>query len=204
MAIVNTNTSPLLSEGTSITLSQSGQIITVNAVVAGVQDIYIPATDMYLTTTNPANAIATTEVATSLVNFRSIDFSNTVTDNAQFSYVFPRNWNLGTINIKFYWTAASGTGGVVWAIKAGAYGDDDVLTTALGTEVTVTDTFIAANEMHITSYTPNLTIAGTISDGDMVFFNITRLYADASDTLNAFAKLIGVSIKYTTDSATAE
>jgi hypothetical protein len=204
MAIVNTNTSPLLSEGTSITLSQSGQIITVNASVTGVQDLWIQASDMYPTTTSGCATLTQNEFATSLANINTLDFNQTTSSNAQFVYSFPRNWDLGTVAVKFYWTASSGTGGVIWGIKARAYSNDDALTVALGTEVTVTDTLIAANDMHVTDYTSALTIAGTPADGDLIVFNIARKTASQGDNLTASAKLIGISIKYTTDSATAE
>ncbi len=168
----------------------------------GVQDLYVPATAMWPRTTGPCG-VERTEIATSLVNIQSLSFDQTTQENGQFSIVFPRNWNNGTVTIKFYWTAASGSGDVIFGISGGAYSNDDALSTTLGTAQEVTDTLITANDVHITSYTSALTIGGTPADSDFIFFNVYRKAADGGDTLNADAKLLGIVITLTTDAATA-
>lgn len=169
-------------------------------VTVGVQDLYIPASAMWPKTTEGCATLAKTEVATSLVNIQTLDFNQTSNEHAQFTIVLPRKYNNGTITAVFYWTAASGSGTVRWGISGGAYSNDDALSTALGTEVTVDDTLITANDVHITSATSAVTLAGTPADGDFIAFQISR--SPGSDTLDADAKLLGVSLRITTDAGT--
>lgn len=183
--------------------SATAPLITVSAEVVGLQDLYVPASSMYPRTSNGCAAVAQSEIATSLVNILTLDFDQTTQEFAQFTISLPRNWNNGTVTAKFYWTATSGTATntVVWAISGGAYSDDDALTAALGTAQTVTDAYIAANDMHISSATAAITLAGSPADADFLAFQIARNAGD--DSLAADAKLIGIVLTLTTDSAVA-
>jgi len=108
--------------------------------------------------------------------------------------VMPSNYNNGTITARFYWSASSGSGGVAWGISGRAYGDDDPIDAASGTRVVVADTFIAANDVHVTSATSAVTIAGTPAANKAVNFQIVREVGNASDTLGVDARLLGVEI----------
>jgi hypothetical protein len=165
--------------------------------VIGVQDLYFPASGMWPKTTSGCAALTKSEIATSLLNIQTLDFDQTTQEFAQFTMVAPRKWNNGTVTVVFYWTASSGSGDVQWGISGGAYSNDDALSTAFGTAVTVDDTLIATNDLHITSATAALTLAGTPADADFLAFQISRNVA--SDTLSGDAKLLGVSIRFTTD-----
>jgi hypothetical protein len=163
----------------------------------GVQDLYIPASAMWNKTTNGCSVLVKTEIATSLLNIQTLDFDQTTQEFAQFTMVAPRKWDNGTITIVFYWTASSGSGDVQWGISAAAYSNDDPFTGAFGTPVTVDDTLIATGDLHITSATSAMTIAGTPADSDFLGFQISR--NPASDTLSGDAKLLGVSLRFTVD-----
>lgn len=173
------------------------------ASVIGLQDLYIGAVAMWPRTTSGCAALAKTELATSVLNIQSLGFDQTTQEFAQFTIVLPRNWNNGTVTVKVYWTAASGTASetVQWGISGGAYSNDDALTVALGTAVTVSDAFIAANDLHVTDYTSAITLAGSPADADFLAFQISR--NPGSDTLAADAKLLGVVVTLTTDSGVA-
>lgn len=165
--------------------------------VIGVQDLYIPASAMWPRSTSGCAALAKSELATSLLNIQTLDFDQTTQEFAQFTIVLPRKYNNGTVTAVVYWTAAAGSGDVQWGISGGAYSNDDALTVALGTAQTVDDTFIATNDLHITSATSAITLAGTPADADFLGFQISR--NPGSDTLSGDAKLLGVSIRITTD-----
>jgi hypothetical protein len=170
----------------------------------GAQDLFVSSVAMWPRVTGGCSSLTQTEIATSLFNVQTLDFDQTTQEFAQMQFVMPRNWNNGTITATVYWTAASGTGDVVWGISAGAYSDDDPLSTALGTAQTVTDTFITANDLHKTSTSSAINVAGTPADGDYLAIQISRNPADGSDTLTADAKLLGVRIVFTTDAGTSE
>lgn len=169
----------------------------------GLQDLWISAGAMWAKTTSGCAVLAKTEMTTSLVNIQTLDFDSSTQEFAQFTIALPRNWNNGTVTAKFYWTAASGSGGVVWEISGGAYSDDDALTVALGTAQTATDTLLAANDLHISPATSAITLAGTPADSDFLAFQISRNPSDGSDTLAVDAKLLGIMLTITTDAGVA-
>jgi hypothetical protein len=166
-------------------------------IVIGIQDLYFPASGMWPRTTGGCAALARTEMATSLLNIQTLDFDQTTQEFAQFTMVAPRKWDGGTLTVVFYWTASSGSGDVQWGISGGAYSNDDALTVAFGSAVTVDDTLITTNDQHTTSATAALTLAGTPADADFLAFQISRNVA--SDTLSGDAKLQGISIRFTTN-----
>lgn len=165
----------------------------------GKQTIWVPASAMISRTTNGA-ASGTTESTTNKVMNKSLDFDTTTQEFAQFTVAFPKGWNEGTVTFVPYWTAASGSGGVVWGLAGLALSDDDAIDTAFGTVQTSTDTLIAALDVHVGPESAAITIAGTPAVGDLCWFQINRTVSDASDTLGVDAKLLGLKLIYTIDS----
>lgn len=165
----------------------------------GKQTVWVPAAAMTTRTTNGA-ASGTTESTTNKVMNKVLDFDQTTQEFAQFTVSFPKGWNEGTVTFIPYWTAASGTGGVVWALEAVAVSDDDAIDAAFGTAQTSTDTLIATGDVHVGPESSAVTIGGSPTAGDITYFQIKRDPADGSDTLNADARLIGIRLIYTIDS----
>lgn len=157
---------------------------------------YVPAVGMYGATTNGA-ASGQIESSTNKINTKVLDFDGTTEEYAWFALPSPDYWDLSTITVKFHWTAASGTGDVIWGAAAVALSNDDAIDTALGTAVTVTDTLITANDVHTTSATSAITVGGTPAKGDYLFVRIYRDADAGGDTLNGVdARLLGVTIKF--------
>lgn len=165
----------------------------------GKQTVWVPSYAMTARTTNGA-AAGTTESTTNKIMNKVLDFDTTTQEFAQFTIAFPKGWNEGTVTFVPYWTAASGSGGVVWALQGVAISDDDVIDAAFGTEQTSTDTLIATTDVHVGPESAAITIAGTPAVGDIVYFQVKRNPADASDTLGVDARLIGIKLLYTIDS----
>ena len=160
------------------------------SLVLGTHTIPVLAASMLSRTTNGA-AAGLTELATNDVMLATKDFDQTTSEGVQFYIPMPKSWNEGTVTAQFGWTAASGTGTVIWSISGTAFSDDDAMDTAFTGAQTATDTLLAANDMHISPVTSAITIAGTPAESDFVIFQITR---DISDTLNADAKLVWVKL----------
>lgn len=168
--------------------------------ISGKTAVPVPASAMVANITNGA-ASATTETTTNDVMVRTLDFDQTTQEGAQFCVPMPKSWNESTVTFQPIWTAASGSGGVVWELRGVSLSNDDALDTAFGTGQTSTDTLIATNDVHIGPESSAITIAGTPAEGDLVFFQIRRNVSDGSDTLNADAKLIGIRLFITTNAA---
>ena len=168
--------------------------------VVGTQDIWIPASAWWARTTNGAASLATTETATNKVNYKTFDFDTSTQEFIQCIWQPPRNWDNSTVKFTPYWTAASGSGGVVWALQGVALSDDDALDTAFGTEQTSTDTLITAADVHKGPQSSAITIAGTPADGDLIVLQFKRNPSDGSDTLGVDAKFLGLMLEISIDS----
>jgi hypothetical protein len=179
----------------------SSILTTANGVAQGKHTIWVPASAMIPRTTNGA-ALVTIELATNDVMLRTLDFDQTTEEGVQFQIAMPKSWNGGTFTFIPYWTAGSGSGNVVWGLSLLLRNDDDALDTAFGTNVPVTDTLIAANDMHIGGESGAVTPAGSAGDHSTLIGLVRRFPADGSDTLNADAKLLGIKLFYTTNAAT--
>jgi len=155
------------------------------------------AASQWIPRTTTGVGVNSTETTTNRQNFDELLFDAGTDEFAQALVVMPSNYNAGTVTGRFYWTASSGSGAVVWGLQGLAYSDDDALDTATGTAQTVTDTLLAANDMMISGATSSVTIGGTPGANKAVQFQIYRDADAGGDTLAVDARLLGVEISYT-------
>ena len=169
--------------------------------VAGKETIWVPATAMYPNTTNGCADLAQTELSNG-PELKTLDFDKDSDEFAQFAVAFPKSWNEGTITFQAFFTAAStDTGTTSWALQGVALADNGDLNTAFGTAVAPTAKAMSgtSNDLAVTAESGAVTIAGSPSTDEYVFFQISR---DVSaDDLNADAKLLGIKLFFTTDAA---
>lgn len=161
----------------------------------GATNIWIPASEWIPRTTNGCG-INSLESTTNRVNYDVLEFDPAAVEYAQAMVVLPNNWNAGTVTAKFHWTAASGSGDVVWQLSGRAYANDDAIDQATGTAQSSTDTLTAANDLDISPATSAITLAGTAANGNPVVFQLSRNATAGGDTLGTDARLIGVEITY--------
>ena len=169
--------------------------------IAGKESIWVPAASMYPNTTNGAEGPNQVELGNG-PELKTFDFDKSSDEFAQFAIAFPKSWNEGTITFQAFFTANStDTGTVSWALAGVALADNDSLNTAFGTAVAPTAKAHSgtANDLDVTAESGAVTIAGSPSTDEYVFFEIFR---DVSaDDLDADAKLLGVKLFFTTDAA---
>lgn len=196
-----TGTTPSVNQGASAVQTVTGDVVDNtdpdNPVInlLGLQDLWIGASAMLPRATNGCAPV--TAITIGNVTFPALAFDQTSQEFAHFAISLPRNWNNGTITFRPKWTAVSGTGTVQWGLSGLACRNDDALTGALGTAQTSDDSLIATNDMHIGPDSAAITLGGTPADDSMLFFEISR--NPASDTLDADALLIGITITFTND-----
>jgi hypothetical protein len=166
----------------------------------GLTTIPVMAGAMTATTTSGA-VKATYETTTNDFTYVTLDFSLSAINNATFAIPMPKNWNDGTVTFQPIWTAASGTGDVVWQMQAVAVSNDDPLDATWGTAQVSQDTFILAGDVHIGPTSAAITVAGTPAADDLILFRIQRDPAHANDTFSALASLIGIRLFFTTNAA---
>lgn len=168
----------------------------------GKQDLFVPAGAFSPRGTDGCSTLTPFEMSTSLLTIQSLDFDQTTQEYAQFTMSLPRNWNNGTIEVTVYWTATSGSGTVQWDVNGGAYSNDDALTVAFGTVVEIDDTLLATNDLHVSPTSSAITLAGSPADADFLALQVSR--DPSEDTLTGDAKLLGIRVTITLDSAVSE
>jgi len=168
--------------------------------VAGKETIWIPAVAMYPNTTNGAEA-AQVELGNG-PELKVLDFDKSSDESAQFAVAFPKSWNEGTVTFQAFFTATStDTGTVSWDLAGVALADSGDLNTAFGTAVAPTAKAHSgtSNDLDVTAESGAVTIAGSPSTDEYVFFQVTRDVSD--DSLDADARLLGIKLFFTTDAA---
>lgn len=190
-----------ISLGTGLEFSGSTSIQIASAYQAiGTQEIYISARQMTPVEASPPEE-SDTEYATNDVNISGYAFDPTTPEYLNVSVALPKQWNESTVAVRYHWTAASGSGAVVWGTAATSLADSDPFDTAWGTQITVTDTLLTAGDEHISSTSSAITIAGSPGETELQNFRIGRIANNGSDTLAADAVLVGITLFITTNAA---
>jgi len=169
--------------------------------VAGKETIWVPAVAMYPNTTAGAGALTQTELSNG-PEIKALPFDSSTDEHAQFAVAFPKSWNEGTVTFQAFFTADStNTGTTKWVVNGVALADDDSLNTAFGTAVGPAAKAMSgtANDLAVTAESGAITIAGSPSTDEYVFFQIMRDVSE--DDLSADALLLGVKLFFTTDAA---
>jgi hypothetical protein len=129
-----------------------------------------------------------------------LDFDASSDENAQFTVAFPNSWNEGTVTFQAFFTVTgTNTGTVAWGLSGVAIADNDSCDTAFGTNVVATAKAHSgtSNDINVTAESGAVTIAGSPSTSEFVFFQIMR---DVSaDDQSGDARLLGIKLFFTTD-----
>ena len=187
--------------GTGVAQAVDGGDNTAAIKIAGKESIWVPASSMYPNTTSGCAAIAQVELSNG-PEIKTLDFDKDSDEFAQFAVAFPKSWNEGTITFQAYFTADStNTGTVSWDLQGVACADNDTINVAFGTAVAPTAKAHSgtANDLDVTAESGAVTIAGSPSTDEEVFFQISRDVSE--DSLTADAKLLGIKLFFTTDAA---
>ncbi|MGZ8432763.1 MAG: hypothetical protein ACXWYM_00265 [Candidatus Binatia bacterium] len=170
----------------------------------GKQMFHIPAQAWVPAETNGATAFDTLEVSAGTVMAKHLSFNKSTQQYAEFSMCLPKQWNNSTITFQAVWTtsADTSTNAVIWELSATSAADNDAVNPAFGTAIPVTDNNQGASARTlISAESAAVTIAGSPASGEYQTFRISRKAADAGDTLDASALLLGVNIFITTNAA---
>jgi len=170
--------------------------------IAGKETIWVPASAMYPNSTSGCADIEQTELSNG-PELKTLDFDKDSDEFAQFAVAFPKSWNEGTVTFQAFFTAnTTNTGNAVWKLQGVALADNGDLNTAFGTAVGVAKAHSGtANDLDVAAESGAVTIAGSPSTDEYVFFQIFRDANDGDDSLTADAKLLGVKLFFTTDAA---
>lgn len=194
-----TITGPLTITG-NLTVSGDLSVAGVSAAL-GKHAIPIVAASMQASATGGCAVFAKIASAADQPDITTLDFDATTQEYAQFSIPMPKSWNESTVTFKPVWSHAATTVnfGVVWDLQAVAISNDDAIAAAYGTAQTSTDTGGTTNDIYVGPESSAITIAGTPASEDVVFFRLSRVTGNASDTMAIDARLHGIVLYITTD-----
>ena len=185
-------------ENAVVNFANTPTVASAAAKSAGKETIWVPALAMYGNTTNGAEA-GQTELGNG-PELKTLAFDKDSDEFAQFAVAFPKSWNEGTITFQAFFTGNStNTGNVAWKLAGTALADNGSLNTAFGTAVQATAKAHSgtAYDLDVAAESGAVTIAGSPSTDEYVFFEISRDISE--DNFSADALLLGVKLFFTTD-----
>ncbi len=191
----------LQTKGTGVIQAEDAGGTVAAVKIAGKETMWIPASAMYGSDTNGADAQQVETTATR-PDMKVLDFDASTAEYAQFSVAFPKSWNAGTVTYQVYWAPSStNTGDCIFGLQGVSCGDSDTIDVAYGTGVEVTDAGIGTVEdQQITSESGAVTITAA-AVGEQTYFQLYRDAADGSDTFTGDARVLGIRLFFTTDLA---
>ena len=201
--IFHNNAVKIATTATGVEITGAATVGGAKVKVAGKETIWVPASAMQPTTSNPCSDLTTVETTSGRPDLVVLDFDDGSDEHAQFSVAFPKSYNLGTVTFRAYWTTtATDTDGCTWGLQGVAMNDNETIDIAYGTAVVVDDAVQgAAEELYITAESGAITIAGTMADEDLCFFRVFRDVSDSNDDMAEDARLVGIKLFFTTDAA---
>ncbi len=169
--------------------------------IAGLETIWIPASAMYGSTTNPAEA-AQVETTALRPDMKVLDFDASTAEFAQFSIAFPKSWNEGTITYQVFWSPSNtNTGNCLFGLQGVSVADGATIDVAYNSVVAITDAGIGTVEdQQVSPVSGALTVKDAAVD-TQTYFQLSRNAADGGDTFTGDARLLGIKIFFTTDAA---
>lgn len=157
--------------------------------------IPVPASAMVARTTHgPGSGSA--EMTTNKNQLSTLDFDASTQEYAQFALPMPKSWDRGTVTFRPIWSHASTTTnfGVVFSLAAVAISDAETIDVAFGTVQTSADTGGTTSYLYRGPESSAITVAGSPADGDWVMFQVSRVVADAGDTMAIDARLHAIEL----------
>lgn len=181
-------------------LDSGGKVPVAQMPAPGVHSICLTAADFTTRTTGGA-APGLVETSSNKRMVRTLDFDASTAEYVQVCLPMPKSWNEGTFTARLIWQPASNaTGNVRWAVRAACvdyYDGTDNLDRAWGTPVARVDPTSGLSTATCYTDITVVTPSGTPADNALLFIEIYRDAADATDTYAADAKLVAAYINVT-------
>lgn len=167
----------------------------------GKQIFEYPAAGLTKRLTNGATFNEVVTGASSDMVISSYDFDPDAAQFVQFVVKMPSNWDVGTVDVIFTWSAATAdTDDVVWVAQGIAFASSaDRSAAAYGAVSTVTQSNVVEGAANFTAAI-SVTITDAVANG-LVMFQVFRDATNVADTLASDARLENVVVLYTTNSS---
>jgi hypothetical protein len=182
------------------TIWNTDLITSLNA-IGGTYTFLIDGASLQPDLTNGCGYPTAATITTARALLAGCEFSGTADQYAQFRIPMPKAWNASTVSYRVRWaTPNTGAGDVVWSLQAVAVSDGEAIDAAFGTAIFNTDTYQGTGvKTHRTAESTALTIAGSPSKSDFVYFRVGRLGSDGNDTKSDSVYLEAIELYIVTD-----
>ena len=206
---VNGNTITSTSNGNiALAPNGTGEVQAVDAAdatgavkIAGLETIFVPATAMFGTTTNGAEANAVETTATR-PEMKVLDFDASTIEYAQFSIAMPKSWNEGTLTFQAFWSpSTTNTGNALIGLQGVSVANDATSDVTFDAAVDVTDAGTGTVEDVLVSPVSSAVTVKSAAADTYTYFQVARNATSGSDTFTGDVRLLGIKIFYTTDAA---
>lgn len=158
---------------------------------------YLHAADGFPTSISGCSPVSQTQVRLREVEYRSLDFDNSLDQRAIFNFVLPPNYQGGSLKVELFWTYSVGTAGgnTRWIVNILNLSDNDPMNQDVNPGFAILeDTAIAVHDLH--KITLTLTPVNAIA-GDYCNVVVVRNSNHAGDTFDNFAQFISLRISNT-------
>ncbi len=179
-------------------INTSGAAMGALALSMGKNTYWIPGLAMAVRTTNGGTQTSN-ETASNKIMEKSVSFSPTTTQFAQFAIGLPKAYNLGTVTYDLDWLCTS-TGNVVFGVQAVGISDGETFDATFGTAIEVTDNVLAITQKMKTAESSPVTIS-SIAAGDLTVFQLYRNATSTGNTATSAARVLGLRLYFTTNAA---
>jgi hypothetical protein len=179
-------------------LDASGSAMGAVALTMGKNTYWIPGLAMAVRTTNGGTQTSN-ETSSNKIMEKSVSFSPTTTQYAQWALALPKAYNLGTVTWDLDWLCTS-TGNVVWGLQAVGIGDGDTFDASFGTAIETTDNVLSITQKMKTAESSPVTIS-SIAAGDLAVFQLYRNATSTGNTATSAARVLGLRLYFTTNAA---
>jgi hypothetical protein len=181
------------------TIKGSGKTLT--TIATGKRTIWMPASSMLQgasTPTVPSFNKLSMPSSNIPIQVQAYDFDPSTEENLFFWIPMPKSWDVGSITFKYVWShAATVTNfGTCFAIFVDAFGNDDTMQINSTGSISTVDTGGTTNDIYVSPESLPLAVANRAAE-DLLHFRLTRVVANAADTLAVDARLHGILVHFT-------
>lgn len=202
LIIGNTGNAPSvanLTAGTNIVITNAAGAITISSTAGGAganEFTYVMRPRDFVLPNSAFPALNKTSGTNTV--YETLDFDQATKETCYAQVPIPPSATPTTMKIRIFWTASTGSGTVIWEVVRRSIADGEVLdsnTTPATITNTVADSLLSTGAVHVAPIT--LTTGTDSVADDLLDIRFSRDAANASDTLNADAKLLSVLFEIT-------
>jgi hypothetical protein len=180
------------------TIKGSGKTLT--TIAAGKQTVWVPASAMLQIAggSNPPFTKFTMPSSNIPMQVQSYNFDPSAEESVYFWLAMPKSWDVGSITFKYVWShqATTVNFGTCFGIFCDAFGNDDSMNINSTGSISAVDTGGTTHDIYVSPESSAFNVANRAAE-DLIHFRLTRVVANAADTMAIDCQLHGILVYFT-------